>query len=81
MVRFDEKNRAFMPVPEIDLRAHRKLIYEPDFSRQITLQNNKLSQFVYFSLILREREETKTKYSAPYMKLFYIKLMIKKQYY
>ena len=37
MVRFDEKNRAFLPVPEIDLRAHRKLIYEPDFSRQITL--------------------------------------------
>ena len=25
----------------------------------------KLSQFVYFSLVLREREETKTKYSVP----------------
>ena len=25
----------------------------------------KLSQFVYFSLVLREREETNTKYSAP----------------
>ena len=24
-----------------------------------------MSQFVYFSLVLREREETKTKYSAP----------------
>jgi hypothetical protein len=29
------------------------------------LRQTKLSQFVYFSLILREREETKTKYSAP----------------
>ena len=28
------------------------------------LQTNK--QFVYFSLLLREQEETKTKYSAPY---------------
>ena len=29
------------------------------------LRQTKLSQFVYFSLVLREREETKTKYSAP----------------
>ena len=29
------------------------------------LRQTKLSQFVYFSLILREREETNTKYSAP----------------
>ena len=29
------------------------------------LRQTKLSQFVYFSLILREREKTKTKYSAP----------------
>ena len=29
------------------------------------LKQLSLSQFVYFSLILREREETKTKYSAP----------------
>ena len=28
-------------------------------------RQTKLSQFVYFSLVLREREETKTKYSAP----------------
>ena len=37
MLCFDEKNRAFLCAPEIDLRAHRKLVYEPDFSRQITL--------------------------------------------
>ena len=37
MVCFDEKNRVFLPAPEIDLRAHRKSIYELDFSRQITL--------------------------------------------
>ena len=29
------------------------------------LKQTKLSQFVYFSLVLREREKTKTKYSAP----------------
>ena len=29
------------------------------------LRQTKLSQCVYFSLDLREREETKTKYSAP----------------
>ena len=29
------------------------------------LRQTNLSQFVYFSLIMREREETKTKYSAP----------------
>ena len=29
------------------------------------LRRTKLSQFVYFSLVWREREETKTKYSAP----------------
>ena len=29
------------------------------------LRQTKLSQFVHFSLVLREREETKTKYSAP----------------
>ena len=29
------------------------------------LRQTKLSQFVYFSLVLRERDETKTKYSAP----------------
>ena len=30
------------------------------------IQTEKLSQFVYFSLVLREPEETKTKYSTPY---------------
>ena len=30
-----------------------------------TREKYKLSEFVYFSLVLREREETKTKYSAP----------------
>ena len=29
------------------------------------LRQTKLSQFVYFSLVLREQEETKTKYSTP----------------
>ena len=29
------------------------------------LKQTKLSQYVYFSLVLREQEETKAKYSAP----------------
>ena len=31
------------------------------------LRQTKLSQFIYFSLVLREREERKTKYLAPYL--------------
>ena len=34
------------------------------------LRQTKLSQFVYFSLVLREREETKNNYSAPYDYLY-----------
>ena len=34
-----------------------------------------MSQFVYFSLILREREETKTKYSAPKAKLPWFQIL------
>ena len=29
------------------------------------MRQTKLSQLVYFSIVLREQEETKTKYSAP----------------
>ena len=43
----------------------------------LTYFSFKLSQFVYFSLILREQEETKTKYSAPWT--IYIHRSLKKQ--
>ena len=35
------------------------------FSKNIQTEIFSLSQFVYFPLVLRKREETKTKYSAP----------------
>ena len=35
-------------------------------SHSLKTRELSLSQFVYFSLVLREREETKTKYSAPF---------------
>ena len=41
-------------------------VTETHFPQKIyKLRQTKLSQFVYFSLVLRELEETKTKYSAP----------------
>ena len=42
------------------------LLSVPQNERKIyKLRQTKMSQLVYFSLVLREREETKTKYSAP----------------
>ena len=48
---------------------HSKIEKYTHFPQKIyKLRQTKLSQFVYFSLVLREREETRTKYSAPYPK-------------
>ena len=58
------------------------LLLFPQNKRKIyKLRQTKLSQFVYFSLVLREQEETKTKYSAPVANLTEIsgsKLDVKK---
>ena len=40
--------------------------YHSKLKSKHKLRQTKLSQFVYFSLVLREPEETKTKYSTPY---------------